>query len=176
MKQLNSEKSFTLTELLIVISIIGILMTVSFPYYRSARQQLALQRAASRLAQDIRRAQEMAMSVEKEEGCFDDDGNPKDDYKYGFGLVVSSEEDCKENKPCKDKYILYADCNGNRAYQPSEPDYDILLSNPDFDTVEVKNYSGDDKKLNIIGENASNTAKSKTDVNAVIANKAKNER
>lgn len=152
MKQPNSKKSFTLAELLIVLIIISILVAVSFPYYQSARRRLALHRAASRLAQDLRRAQEMAMSVEKEERCFNPDGTPKsDDYKYGFGIVFST-QDCMGNTPCKDEYILYADRNGNRAYQPSDPDYDISLSNPDFDTVEVQSYSGGGNRLNIVFE------------------------
>ncbi len=145
-------KGFTLIELLVVISIIGIMSLITFPYYQSARQQLALQRAASRLVQDLRRAQEMAMANEIEEDCIDVYGVPfSEDYRYGFGVVFST-QDCVVDRPCKGQYILYADRNGNRVYQPSDPDYDIVLSNPDFDTVEVQSYSGGGNKLNVVFE------------------------
>ncbi len=69
MKQFRKKnKGFTLIELLVVIFIIGILSAITFPYYQSARGQLALQRAASKLAQDIRRVQEMAMSAQEING------------------------------------------------------------------------------------------------------------
>ena len=151
----NSElikKGFTLVELLIVFAVIAILSSILVANFSEIRQQLALKRAAHKLAQDIRWAQEMAMAVEKEERCFNPDGTPKSsDYKYGFGVVFST-QDCEGNKPCKDEYILYADNNGNRMYQPSDPDYDILLSNPDFGATEVQSYSGSATRLNIVFE------------------------
>ncbi len=58
-------EGFNLIELTTVIVIIGILSGISFPYYHLARQRLALHRAASKLTQDIRKSQEMAMSEEE---------------------------------------------------------------------------------------------------------------
>lgn len=88
MEQLNNKKSFTLIELLIVTTIIGILSVITFPYYRSTSQKLALQRSANRLAQDIRRAQEMAMSARELPG-----GGIPDGYgiyikaQTGYGII-----------------------------------------------------------------------------------------
>ncbi len=59
------KKGFSLVELLVVISIIAILAALLLVNYKSGQKQLALNRAASKLAQDIRRAQEMAMAAEE---------------------------------------------------------------------------------------------------------------
>lgn len=101
MKQLNNKKAFTLIELIIVIGIIGILSVITFPGYRSAQQKLALQRSANKLAQDIRRAQEMAMSARKLPGG----GAPPDG---GYGTYI--------NKFENDRYYIYADISGNQRY------------------------------------------------------------
>lgn len=61
-------KGFTLVELLVVISVIGLILTVTIANYPAIRQQLALSRAAHKLAQDIRMAQEMAMSYVEFQG------------------------------------------------------------------------------------------------------------
>jgi len=61
----NKNKSFTLVESLVVIVIIVILSLIILPSYNSMRQQLAFQRSASKLAQDIRKVQEMAMSAQE---------------------------------------------------------------------------------------------------------------
>ena len=59
---LKNGAGLTLIELLVVISIMMTMTAVVFVNYRPGNQQLALNRSASKLAQDIRRAQEMAMS------------------------------------------------------------------------------------------------------------------
>jgi prepilin-type N-terminal cleavage/methylation domain-containing protein len=68
---LNNKKGTTLVELLVVIFIIALLSVVSAYSLKSSNSQLALQRAANKLAQDIRRAQEMTMSADlcKVAGC-----------------------------------------------------------------------------------------------------------
>jgi len=59
------KKGFTLLELLIVISIIGILSGISFSAMKSGGKSLALSRATHSLATEIRKAQEMAMAMKK---------------------------------------------------------------------------------------------------------------
>lgn len=75
------KNGFTLVEFLTVIAIIGILTAITIPNYQSAKKKLALQRSAYKLAQDIRRAQEMAMSARKLPG-----GVPKGGYGIYFEL------------------------------------------------------------------------------------------
>lgn len=60
---LNNQKSFTLVELLVVTGIIVLLSVIIFPNYRVGERQFALERSAHKLAQDIRRAEEMTMSA-----------------------------------------------------------------------------------------------------------------
>ena len=87
---------FTLVELITVISIITISAGTIFISYRQAGQQFALQRAANKLAQDIRKAQEMAMSAKEFYGEF-----PKGGYGIRFDLDYPG------------LYRLFADCNNN---------------------------------------------------------------
>ena len=96
------KKGFTLLELLVVISIITIITGIVFINYRPAQQQLALNRAASKLAQDIRRAQEMAMSTRAFTSC---SGGVQ---PSGYGLISDT------NQPTA--YYMFADCNNNQKW------------------------------------------------------------
>jgi prepilin-type N-terminal cleavage/methylation domain-containing protein len=109
MKQCGSEKSFTLTEVLVVIAIIGFLTAIILPNFRAGEKQFALQRAAHELAQDIRRVQEMAMSAKE---CGECGGATP----AGYGIIFDIGWDDK-------KYILYADTQppqGNEFYTPAD--------------------------------------------------------
>jgi len=61
-KKNNSESGFTLVEMLTVLFIMAVISGLVFANYRSGNQQFALENEAYRIAQDIRRVQEMAMS------------------------------------------------------------------------------------------------------------------
>jgi len=147
MKQCNNEKSFTLIEFLIVIIIIGIFSAITFPNYRSTQQRLILQRSASKLAQDIRKAQEMAMSMRE---------LPTGDPPEGYGIYLDKGE--------SDKYYIYADIDGDERHDsgeevetiflekevyikdfvPSSANFSINFKPPD-PIVKMKNQAGDDK-------------------------------
>ena len=101
---------FTLTELLVVISIIIILTSVSLPVYQGARGQLALRRAANKLAQDIGRAREMAISVEEYSGTIPPGGYGVYFEATPWPLTPSSEYN----------FYIYADNSGNRRYDSGE--------------------------------------------------------
>ncbi len=59
---------FTLVELLVIISIISLLSLAVVANYRSGQKQYALQTSAHKLAQNIRRVQEMAMAAREIDG------------------------------------------------------------------------------------------------------------
>jgi Tfp pilus assembly protein FimT len=86
------QKGATLVELLVMVSIVAILTVLMVPNYRSGDSHLALQRSASKLAQDIRRAEEMAVSAKECAAC---GGVPR-----GYGIYLTAGAT---------SYYLYAD-------------------------------------------------------------------
>lgn len=108
MKQLSQELSFTLVEILVSLFIIVLLVGIVFANYRQGGQQFALQRSANKLAQDIRRTQQMAMGASEYQGSVP--------ARYGVELTTTN----------PDYYILFADNNDNGTYQPSpNPDVEV---------------------------------------------------
>ncbi|PIZ89620.1 MAG: hypothetical protein COX89_00560 [Candidatus Nealsonbacteria bacterium CG_4_10_14_0_2_um_filter_37_10] len=85
-----------------VTGIIILLSALVLPNYRTGESQLALQRSANKLAQDIRRAQEMAMSAKEFEGVV-----PPGGYGINFQTNLTS-------------YILFADLNNNKVFDSGE--------------------------------------------------------
>jgi Tfp pilus assembly protein FimT len=121
-------KSFALIELLVVISIIVILTGIVFAGYRTGQQQLALQRAANQLAQDIRRAQGLALAAENFHGAV-----PSGGYGIYFsGTGITS-------------YILFADCDNDKTYDTANtcPDCSVAPCNSNqfpeqLETIELE--------------------------------------
>ena len=105
---------FTLIELLAVTAIIAIISAIVLPNYRGSDKQLALQRSASKLAQDLRRTQEMAMSVREVSGVI----------PYGFGI------DFKNSWP--DYYIIFADLNNNHHRDAADQDLETINLEPNI--------------------------------------------
>lgn len=97
------QKGFTLIEMLVILAIIIILLIIALPGYESSRQVLALERSAVQFAQDLRWAEEMAMSARESSKC-------PGEYVYGVSL--------DQNDP--ERYFVFGDCNGNGTYQPAD--------------------------------------------------------
>lgn len=128
-------KAFTLVETLVVIVIIVILSLIIIPNYNSTKQQLALQRSAFKLAQDIRIIQEMAISTEELPSGFPPGG-------YGMYIHIDSEDPTPQNS-----YILFGDMNDNQKYGPGT---DIQIGETKFleKGVKIKSLSKD--QMNIV--------------------------
>lgn len=94
-------KAFTLIELLVVTSIIVLITALILPNYRLGDSQLAIQRSAHKISQDLRRAQEFAISVKEFNGSVPD----------GYGVYFNL------NQP--DRYIMFADLDGDKIYSNS---------------------------------------------------------
>jgi type II secretory pathway pseudopilin PulG len=144
MRKFNNEKSFSLIELLVVIAIIFILTVLIFANYRSGQQQLTLDRATHRLAQDIRRMQEMAMSTKEEPGC-KKNGEYRPDYEFGYGIDFSS-------VPANPRaYTLFADCNGSGGFEAPGGGQEVDVDYP-IGTVEISmgNISTNITNLSIV--------------------------
>ncbi|MDP2909937.1 MAG: prepilin-type N-terminal cleavage/methylation domain-containing protein [bacterium] len=102
-KNINKERGFSFVELIVTMSVIVILTIASFPFYKSLKGDLALERSAAKLVQDIRRAQEMALSGR-------DFGNNFPEGGYGICFNSSSPS----------FYVIFADVNGNKIRDGGE--------------------------------------------------------
>ncbi len=102
-----SNKGFTLAEVLIIIAIMLFLFSMVLTNYNTGDKQFSLYRSAHDLAQDLRNAQEMAMTGKTTPVQFGDDENFP---AGGYGLYFEN---------YKNSYILFADCDGDNKYDPS---------------------------------------------------------
>jgi len=97
-------KGFTLIELFVTMTIIGILSSILFLGNRTAEKKLALGRAAFVLAQDLREIQEMAMGA----GEIDCNG----DVTHSFGINFDMSHSLTS-------YYWFADCDESHVYDES---------------------------------------------------------
>jgi len=93
---------FTLAEVLVVVAIILILFPMVITNYNRGESQFSLYRSAHGLAQELRNAQEMAMTGKITPVHFG-----QNFPAGGYGLYF---EDYKNS------YILFADCDGDNEY------------------------------------------------------------
>ena len=131
----NKNKGFTLVESLVTIFIIAVLSLIILPNYYSAKQQLALQRSAFKLAQDIRAVQEMAISTEELSTGFPQGG-------YGLYMFFDDEDPTPQNS-----YILFGDINNNQKYGPGT---DVQIGETKFLESKVRIKSLNKAKTNIV--------------------------
>jgi len=126
------KKGFTLVELLTVLAIILTLISIFFPLYRIAQKQYILESAAQKLAQDIRRAQEMAISARICGPC----GNK---VPPGYGIYLQQGNTF---------YFIYADTNpaqGNEIYDGG----DVIIERIPFEgKVFIKNVNPSSLSIN----------------------------
>jgi prepilin-type N-terminal cleavage/methylation domain-containing protein len=103
-------KSFTIIELLAVLSIIAILSTMTFFGIKSSQSNFSVLRSGFALAAEIRKAQEWALGQKNGTttyGVYVKKGNPPDD---------------------PGEIILFADSNKNKLYQGGEGIEDFIRS------------------------------------------------
>jgi len=116
-----------MVEFMVSITIMLILFAIALLNYNQSREEIALQRAAYKLAQDIRQVQEMASGAETAPGCFNAGQPIYPAYKYKFGINLKSAD--------LNKYTLYSDCNGDNNY--TGVDYVVPVELSDFNLVEI---------------------------------------
>ena len=102
---------FTLTELLVTTSIILLFSAIIFPNFNLGEKNLALERSSVKLAQDLGRAREMAMSGKEFAGA-----PPTFKGAYGVKLERNASD-----------YILFADLDDDQIFDPNEAVETILL-------------------------------------------------
>ena len=102
---MSSSKGFTLLELIVVVGIIATLSSIVLGGYRTGEDKFSLQRSAHKLSQDLRRAENMAMTGKSAPITFGEIF-PSGGYGFYFAEGVSS-------------YIFFCDCNNNAEYEAS---------------------------------------------------------
>ena len=105
-------------EMMVVLGIVFILGGMAFLNFRQNNESLALDRAAHRLAQDIRRASNLALQA----GNIDNCTSPSEPAS-GYGVYV------KDSIPTETEYIIYGDCdhtpgNDKEGYKSSK---DVII-------------------------------------------------
>ncbi len=143
-------KGFSIIELMVVISIIGIMSGLMFANYRQGERDTALEYSAQQIAQDIRHAQNLSLA------------GPKDTYGYGIRF--------KKNKPSE--YFIYGDegsKNNNHQYNEGEdgtPNPIVLSNNIEINDIMINLttnnvadifFAPPDPVTYINGNNANNT-------------------
>jgi prepilin-type N-terminal cleavage/methylation domain-containing protein len=104
-----SQKAFTLLEITVVVAIIGLLAAIVLANYQGGEKQFALLRSTHRLAQDLRRTEEMAISSQKTPPGFEEE---EVFPKGGYGIYF----EINPELPKGYHIVLFADCNGNGEY------------------------------------------------------------
>jgi len=137
----ESGKGFAIIELIVVIAIVGALTAVAISNFPKIKLQLSLSRAAHAFSQDLRKAQQMALS-----GLIYKDSSGTEQEVDGYGVYVDL--DGQGDK----KYIIYADKSpGNKEYDGS--DYlvefiDLSVREPGIKIKEIHNVSSDKASIN----------------------------
>tara|TARA_Y100000310_G_scaffold32715_1_gene30985 strand:- start:447 stop:977 length:531 start_codon:yes stop_codon:yes gene_type:complete len=97
---MRREQGFTVIEILVVMAIVVLMTILVLPNWRAGEQSLALQRSAQKLAQDTRRAQELALRAQS--------------FTCQIGTISGYGIFFDQSAP--NSYILFAECNGNNTY------------------------------------------------------------
>lgn len=158
-KNLNKERGITLVEVIVVILIISMFSMILISDFPKIKRQFVLSRSAYKLAQDFRRAQNMALS-----GLQITDESAQEVTAKGYGIYINPAADNKG-------YILYADSN-----QPADFEFtpvsggelgDYIIEgikmageSPDVFIKKIRNIDGDWTSINFSPPNP----------NTVIAN------
>ena len=100
------QRGFTLIELMVVIGIMALMTAVVLPGWNSLGKIISLDRVAHQFAQDVRRAQELAMSGSRQAACFAT--SPMGSI-LGYGIFIDA------GSP--NQYLIYANCNIEQAYE-----------------------------------------------------------
>ncbi len=101
MKEIKALKGFSLAEMIVSISIIIVIASVGLASYRKGVSINVLNRSGAKAVQDLRRAQNLALTATTIGGITPDD----------FGIYF--------NNAFKTYYIIFADKNDNKTYDPA---------------------------------------------------------
>lgn len=123
------ERGYTLIEILIVLSVIGILTAVGFAGYRDFSRRQSLAGIVKQVQGDLRLAQQLSLSGVKPDGC---STNPLDGIRFGITTTTPSVYTIKAvcgsdpNKyPIVKQYTLPSDISIN-SFSPNPIIFKVL--------------------------------------------------
>ncbi|MBI2053745.1 MAG: prepilin-type N-terminal cleavage/methylation domain-containing protein [Candidatus Staskawiczbacteria bacterium] len=123
----KNNNGITLVEIIVTIFIILMFSAIIMSDFPKIRRQFSLSAATHRLAQDLRRAQDMALSGTQ---LVDEAGQPI--LAKGFGIYINLSSLNGNNK----QYILYGDKDGDEQYD-SSADYTVDVIDMDKETKNI---------------------------------------
>lgn len=131
---------FTLIELLVVAAIISFMSILMLTNYRAGEDQFALQTSAYKLAQNLRRAEEMAMSAREFQGEVPAGG-------YGIYLWPNPQPPAPNDR----KYILFGNRDTDNYVYNQGTDFEIEVMSVEkgVKISEVKVDGSTKQKVNI---------------------------
>lgn len=108
MKKINKNKGFTIFELLVVVAVIGIISTILVVNWRQGEKQYLLQRTAQKIVQDIRKAQDLALTSYRHQG----------QIPPNYGVYFTTQGPTS--------YKIFTDDNDNNQYDSSDSDVETI--------------------------------------------------
>ncbi len=105
----KKESGFSLVELLVVMFILSLLSTITLIGYRSNQDKYAIKQAVQKVASDLRRAQNMAISGVDIAGNY-----------YGYGIYFVDDSN---------SYFIYGDINNDSSYDIGDTTIEIINFN-----------------------------------------------
>jgi len=128
----QKQKGFTYVELIFAVALILIISTIVFMNFSAGEDTLALDRAAHKMGQDIRRSISLSLDArDKPAGC----SGPS---FGGYGMFFEVAE--------PNSYIIFADCNGSVEYEGSDVTVETIALDPVVEIYQIgwpMNYSPD---------------------------------
>ena len=122
----GKQRGYTIAELMIVVAIIGLLVGLAFIFFRPGEDALALDRAAQKVAQDVRSVAQLALKAESH-SCSAGVGGGK---TSAYGIIF--------DKSVKTSYELFADCNARGTYSAGNDDI-VKTLNIEERNIEISN-------------------------------------
>lgn len=126
----KNKKGVTLIEVVFVVFVVGLFSMIMISNFPLIQKRFALSRVSYKLAQDIRRTQNLGTSGTN---TLDSNGDAILVQGYGIYAYVNAAA------PFTDKYIIYADVDGRNfkysGFQPYEDNYCADMTAPSTDCV-----------------------------------------
>ncbi|MBI2644297.1 MAG: prepilin-type N-terminal cleavage/methylation domain-containing protein [Candidatus Wildermuthbacteria bacterium] len=148
----DSNKGFTLTELLLVVSILVIVSGVIMVNIHASERSLALDRSIHKVSQDIRGAMNLALSAKQFTGC----AGTVSGYGIYFDTVLSDSS-----------YLIYANCDADTRYSALSGDQ-IVKTVPLDTGVTIQSLSRDPLSIAFTPPNPNTSISNGADSSASI--------